>query len=141
MSMPHFGLSSHGFQHIWSSIMDFIKSGYLASIPFLAARAEVILSGILSDYLIKKEKSVGVACKTPVIVGLIISVCIVGANYTNDTFLIIFFMAVAFFGAGMAFISWVFVSHKSSPQKLYPWGLDFTSIFTKICKEIETPKV
>jgi ACS family D-galactonate transporter-like MFS transporter len=41
---------------------------------------------------------------------LIISGTIVGANYTENTSLVIFFMSLAFFGAGMAMISWVFVS-------------------------------
>ena len=50
------------------------------------------------------------ARKTPIIFGLLLSGCIVGANYTNDTALVIFFMSLAFFGAGMALISWVFVS-------------------------------
>ncbi len=90
--------------------LSFIKSGYLASIPFLAACAGLLLSGFLSDYLISKGKSVGMARKTPIIVGLLISGCIVGANYTEDTTLVIFFMATAFFGAGMALISWIFVS-------------------------------
>src|SRR5690606_39546914 len=35
---------------------------------------------------------------------------IVGANYVDNTALIIFFMAVAFFGNGLASIAWVFVS-------------------------------
>ena len=90
--------------------LNFIKSGFLASIPFLAACAGLLLSGFLSDYLISKGKSVSMARKTPIIVGLIISGCIVGANYTEDTTLVIFFMAAAFFGAGMALISWIFVS-------------------------------
>ena len=50
------------------------------------------------------------ARKTPIIVGLLLSRTIIGANYTNDTALVIFFMSFAFFGAGMALISWVFVS-------------------------------
>ncbi|GAB3253725.1 MFS transporter [Larkinella harenae] len=90
--------------------LDFIKSGYLASIPFLAACAGVLLSGFLSDNLVKRGWNVSAARKTPIIVGLILSVSIVGANYTNDTAFIIFFMAFSFFGAGMALISWVFVS-------------------------------
>ena len=69
-----------------------------------------MLSGFLSDYLIKKGTSVGVARKAPVIVGLLLSVSIVGANYVNSPALIIFFMAVAFFGNGFASITWVFVS-------------------------------
>jgi ACS family D-galactonate transporter-like MFS transporter len=90
--------------------LDFIKSGYLASIPFLAACAGVLLSGFLSDNLVKKGWSVSGARKTPIIVGLILSTSIVGANYSTDTVYIIFFMALSFFGAGMALISWVFVS-------------------------------
>lgn len=90
--------------------LNFIKSGYLASIPFLAACAGLLLSGFLSDYLISRGKSIGMARKTPIIVGLIVSASIVGANYSTDTAAIIFFMALAFFGAGMALISWVFVS-------------------------------
>lgn len=90
--------------------LNFIKSGYLASIPFLAACAGLLLSGFVSDYLIQKGKPIGIARKTPIIIGLIISFSIVGANYSNDTAYVIFFMALAFFGAGMALISWVFVS-------------------------------
>lgn len=90
--------------------LDFIKSGYLASVPFLAACGGLLLSGFLSDRLVRTGRSVSVARKTPIIIGLLLSVSIVGANYTNDTTLIIFFMALAFFGSGMALISWIFVS-------------------------------
>ncbi len=90
--------------------LNFLKSGYLASIPFLAACAGLLLSGFVSDNLISKGKSVSMARKTPIIIGLILSGSIVGANYVNDTALIISFMSLSFFGVGMACISWVFVS-------------------------------
>ena len=90
--------------------LDFIKSGYLASVPFLAACAGLLLSGFVSDKLVREGRSISMARKTPIILGLLLSVSIVGANYSNDTVLIIFFMALAFFGSGMALISWVFVS-------------------------------
>jgi ACS family D-galactonate transporter-like MFS transporter len=90
--------------------LNFLKSGMLASAPFLAAFVGLLLSGFLSDYLIRKNVSVRVARKTPVIIGLLLSVSIVGANYVNSTALIIFFMALAFFGNGFASITWVFVS-------------------------------
>ena len=35
---------------------------------------------------------------------------IVGANYTESTGLVIFFLALAFFGNGLASITWIFVS-------------------------------
>ncbi len=90
--------------------LDFIKTGYLAPVPFFAACAGLLLSGFVSDRLVQNGTSVSVARKAPIIIGLLLSVSIVGANYTNDTALIIFFMSLAFFGSGMALISWVFVS-------------------------------
>jgi ACS family D-galactonate transporter-like MFS transporter len=90
--------------------LDFIKSGYLASVPFLAACAGLLLSGFVSDRLVRQGTSVSVARKTPIIFGLLLSVSIIGANYTDDTAMVIFFLALAFFGSGMALISWVFVS-------------------------------
>jgi ACS family D-galactonate transporter-like MFS transporter len=90
--------------------LDFLKSGFLASVPFLAAFAGVLLSGFLSDNLIKRGVSVSVARKTPIIAGLILSISIVGANYVDSTALIILFMTIAFFGNGLAAISWIFVS-------------------------------
>ena len=90
--------------------LSFIKSGYLASVPFLAACAGLLLSGFVSDRLTRRGTSVSLARKVPIIAGLLLSVSIVGANYTDDTALVIFFMALAFFGSGMALISWVFVS-------------------------------
>jgi ACS family D-galactonate transporter-like MFS transporter len=90
--------------------MDFIKSGFLASVPFLAAFAGILLSGFLSDYMIRKGASAGIARKTPVIIGLLLSVTIIGANYTSNPTIIIFFMCLAFFGNGFASITWVFVS-------------------------------
>ncbi len=90
--------------------LNLLTSGFLASVPFLAAFAGLLLSGFLSDFLIKKGVSFGVARKSPVIIGLLLSVSIAGANYVHSTSLIIFFMTVAFFGNGFASITWVFVS-------------------------------
>jgi ACS family D-galactonate transporter-like MFS transporter len=90
--------------------IDFIKTGFLASVPFLAAFAGILLSGFMSDFLVKKNVSADIARKAPVITGLFLSVAIIGANYVNSPGLIILFMAIAFFGNGMASITWVFVS-------------------------------
>ena len=97
--------------------LDFLKSGFLASIPFLAAFAGVLLSGFTSDFLIKKGYSVEIARKAPIIIGMLLSTCIIGANYTDSTFFIILFLAVAFFGNGLASIAWVFIS-LMAPKKM-----------------------
>jgi MFS transporter, ACS family, D-galactonate transporter len=90
--------------------LDFLKSGFLASIPFICAFAGVLCSGFLSDWLVRKNISAGTARKSPVIAGLLLSMTIIGANYVTGTGWIIFFMSLAFFGNGLASITWVFVS-------------------------------
>ncbi|MEO8884721.1 MAG: MFS transporter, partial [Mucilaginibacter sp.] len=90
--------------------LDIIKSGYWASVPYLAAFAGVLCSGFLSDHLIKKGYPAARARKLPVIAGLLLSVAIFGANYVNAPHLIIFFMSLSFFGIGAASITWVFIS-------------------------------
>ncbi len=90
--------------------MDFLKSGFLASLPFLFAFAGVLFSGYLSDWMVRKKWSVAMARKLPIIMGLLLSVSIIGANYVTQPAWIIFFMSVAFFGNGLASITWVFVS-------------------------------
>lgn len=69
-----------------------------------------MLSGFVSDYLVNKKVSLGLARKAPVITGLLLSISIIGANYVDSKALIIFFMCLAFFGNGMASITWVFVA-------------------------------
>jgi len=90
--------------------MDFIHSGYWASIPYLAAFVGVLSSGFLSDYLIKKGVSAAKARKRPIIVGLLISALILGANYVDTPAMVILFMSLSFFGVGFASITWIFVS-------------------------------
>ncbi|GAB5471985.1 MAG: MFS transporter [Maribacter sp.] len=90
--------------------LDFIKSGFYASIPYLAAFAGVLLAGFTSDFLVKKGYTPEVSRKTPIIIGMLLSTAIIGANYTDNNTLIIFFLSLAFFGTGLASIAWVFIS-------------------------------
>lgn len=90
--------------------MGFIKMGFLASLPFLAAYVGILFSGFISDYLIKRGHSIGFARKVPIVSGLILATSIIGANYVEDQTAVIAFMALAFFGNGLASITWVFVS-------------------------------
>jgi len=90
--------------------MDFIKSGYVASLPYLAAFCGVLLAGFISDYLMRRGVSAGVARKLPILLGLTMTLFILGASYTDNTTLIVLFMSLAFFGNGLATITWVFVT-------------------------------
>jgi ACS family D-galactonate transporter-like MFS transporter len=90
--------------------IDFIQSGFLSSLPFLSAFVGILLAGFSSDYMIKKGVSANVARKAPIVIGLLLSMSIIGANYVSSPALIILFMCIAFFGNGFASITWVFVS-------------------------------
>jgi len=90
--------------------MDYIKSGFLVSLPFLAALVGVLLGGVVSDALVKRGFTLGTARKLPIIVGLLLSMTMIGANFTDDTALVVVFMSIAFFGNGLASITWSLVS-------------------------------
>ena len=97
--------------------LSFVKTGLYASIPFLAAFVGVLLSGIVSDRMLRKGASLGVARKTPIICGLLLSSSIIGANYVDSPELVIAFMSLAFFGNGLASIGWSLIS-SIAPRRL-----------------------
>jgi MFS transporter, ACS family, D-galactonate transporter len=96
---------------------DFLKAGFSASVPFLAAFLGVICSGLFSDFLLRKGCSLGFSRKTPIITGLLISTSIFAANFVEGHTLIIACMALAFFGNGLASITWSLVS-SIAPERL-----------------------
>ena len=97
--------------------MSFVKVGFFATLPFLAAFVGVLCSGLLSDALVRRGMSLGAARKTPIVAGLLLSSSIVGANYVDTPALIIAYMTLAFFGNGLASITWSLVS-AIAPERL-----------------------
>jgi ACS family D-galactonate transporter-like MFS transporter len=97
--------------------MDFVKAGFLASLPFLAAFVGVLSSGLLSDFMVRRGASLGLARKVPIVTGLLLSISIIGANYVSRPSLIIAFLTLAFFGNGLASITWSLVS-AIAPERL-----------------------
>jgi ACS family D-galactonate transporter-like MFS transporter len=91
--------------------MSILKSGIYVSLPFIAAFFGTQLGGFLSDRLLRKTGSLSLARKLPIICGLLLSSSIVGANFVDAPELVIAFMALAFFGNGMASIGWSLISH------------------------------
>ncbi len=87
-----------------------LTAGFMTTVPFLAAFCGVLLSGFVADRLLRSGRSIGFARKTPIICGLLLSTCIMGANYTDDPLWIMVLMALAFFGNGFASITWSLVS-------------------------------
>ncbi|MCB1124242.1 MAG: MFS transporter, partial [Verrucomicrobiae bacterium] len=84
--------------------------GWWVMIPPMGAFCGVLLSGTISDYLIRRGVSPGTARKIPVLSGMVIGASIIGANYTDSTGMVVLFMTIALFGNGLASIAWVFIS-------------------------------
>jgi ACS family D-galactonate transporter-like MFS transporter len=90
--------------------MNFLKSGLLASIPFLGAYLGVLSGGFLSDWIFRRGTTLTVARKIPIIFGLLLSTSIIGANYVSNPTYVTAFFTSAFFGSGFASITWSLVS-------------------------------
>ncbi len=97
--------------------MAFIKAGFMASLPFIAATVGVILGGIVSDTLVKRTGSLTIGRKTPVVAGLLLSSLIVIAAFVESNTVVIIVMSIAFFGQGMSNLGWTLIS-EVAPLKL-----------------------
>ena len=90
--------------------MEWIKAGFFAILPFLAASIGVVFGGTVSDVLLKRTGSATIARKLPIIVGLFLASCIVAANFLTDNVAVIAVMSIAFFGQGMVNLGWTLLT-------------------------------
>lgn len=116
-SMQWFFLTWFPTYLVQSRGMTFQRAGLLVPLPFLGAFCGILCSGLVSDFLVRRGFSLGVARKTPIVTGLLLSTSIIGANYVRTPNLIIAFMVLAFFGNGLASITWSLVS-AIAPKRL-----------------------
>ncbi len=98
--------------------IDWIRAGFMASLPYVAAFAGVLVAGYWSDRMLTRGASISVARKLPVITGLLVATVIVAANYVESSFLIIAVLALAFFAQGMSGTSWAVVPEIAPPEQL-----------------------
>lgn len=90
--------------------MDFIKTGFAVSLPYIAASVGVMLGGVASDWLIRRTGSPSIGRKLPIVAGLLLCATMVAANFVDSNALVIVIMSVAFFGQGMAGLGWTLLS-------------------------------
>jgi len=90
--------------------MEWIKVGFSAILPFIAATVGVLSGGVLSDFLLRKTGSANIARKLPIVMGLLLASTIVTANFLENDALVIAAMSVAFFGQGMCNLGWTLIT-------------------------------
>ena len=90
--------------------MDWLKSGFAASLPYLGASVGVLVGGALSDGIIKRTGSATLGRKLPVVAGLLLCSTMIAANYLESNAAVIAVMSIAFFGQGMVNLGWTLIS-------------------------------
>ena len=90
--------------------LPWLHVGFFASWPFLAAAIGIFFGGWGSDKILKKTCSVNISRKLPIISGLLLSSCIIVANWVESNTAVIIIMSIAFFGQGMVGLGWTLIS-------------------------------
>jgi ACS family glucarate transporter-like MFS transporter len=96
--------------------MSILEAGFIASIPAVCGFIGGLSGGIVSDRLLKRGHSLTFARKAPLVLGMLMSTTTVACNYLDTEWLIVAFMALAFFGKGFGALGWAVVSD-TSPKK------------------------
>ncbi|WP_109106665.1 MFS transporter [Azospirillum sp. TSO35-2] len=97
--------------------MTILKAGLIASVPAIAGFIGGVLGGVISDWLIKKGYSLSVARKTPIVLGMLMSMSMIACNYVDAEWLVVTIMALAFFGKGVGALGWAVVAD-TSPKEI-----------------------
>jgi ACS family D-galactonate transporter-like MFS transporter len=90
--------------------MDWLKSGFFAVMPYIAATAGVLIGGVVSDAIIRRTGSANIGRKLPIVTGLLLASTIILANFVSSNHLVILIMSIAFFGQGMVNLGWTLIS-------------------------------
>jgi len=96
--------------------MAWLRVGFFAILPFVAATVGVITGGVLSDLLLRRTGSANIARKLPIVGGLVLASTIVAANFLKQDGAVIAVMSVAFFGQGMCNLGWTLISDVAPKQ-------------------------
>jgi ACS family glucarate transporter-like MFS transporter len=97
--------------------MTILKAGFVAAVPAVCGFAGGVLGGVCSDALLKRGHSLSVARKTPIVLGMLLSMTMVACNYVAAESAVIFFMSLSYFGKGVGALGWV-VNSDTAPRQI-----------------------
>lgn len=98
--------------------MDFIKSGFYVTLPYVAASAGVLLGGVASDWLIRRTGSPTIGRKAPVIFGLLLIASILLLNVVEGNRAVILIMSIAAFGQGICNLGWTLIADVAPTEQI-----------------------
>jgi ACS family glucarate transporter-like MFS transporter len=96
--------------------MTILQAGFIASIPAICGFVGGVLGGVFSDFMLRMKFSLSVARKTPIVLGMLLSMIMVACNYTDIQWLVVALMALSFFGKGIGALGWAVMSDTAPKQ-------------------------
>ena len=114
-----------------------LQAGFAAAVPALCGFAGGILGGVVSDQLLRKGRTLTVARKTPIMIGLLLATSMIICNYVSTGWLVIAIMSLAFFGKGVGALGWAVIAD-ASPKEITGFSGGLFNTFGNIAS-IVTP--
>ncbi|MFP1453517.1 hypothetical protein ACLB1N_31465 [Escherichia coli] len=68
--------------------------------------------------MMRRTGSLNIARKTPIVMGSLLSMVMVFCNYVNVEWMIIGFMALAFFGKGIGALGWAVIASAAGQKRM-----------------------
>lgn len=90
--------------------MSILTAGFVASLPAIAGCVGGVLTGFVSDWLLKRTQSLTIARKVPITIGLLLTSVMIGCNYVDTDWIVVALMSLAFFGKGFGSLGWTVVA-------------------------------
>jgi ACS family glucarate transporter-like MFS transporter len=97
--------------------MSILNAGMIAAIPAICGFSGGVLGGVWSDLLLRRGWSLTGARKTPIVAGMLLSMSMIACNYVDAQWLVVFIMALAFFGKGVGALGWAVVAD-AAPREI-----------------------
>jgi MFS transporter, ACS family, glucarate transporter len=94
-----------------------LNAGFVATLPAICGFIGGVLGGVVSDYFLRRGRSLTFARKAPIVTGMLLSTSMIACNYTDSQTLVVAIMALAFFGKGLGALGWAVVSD-TSPKEI-----------------------
>ncbi|MDB6145835.1 MAG: transporter, family, glucarate transporter [Pseudomonas sp.] len=96
--------------------MSILKAGFIASIPAICGFLGGVLGGIISDFMLRRGRTLTFSRKAPLVLGMLMSTSMIACNYIDAEWLVVAVMAIAYFGKGFGAIGWAVVADTAPKQ-------------------------
>nr|WP_254798297.1 MFS transporter [Sphingobium sp. AS12] len=96
--------------------LNIMEAGFAAAVPALCGFAGGLAGGYGSDLILRRTGSLDLARKTPLVAGMLLATLIIACVWAESEAWVITFMALAFFGKGVASLGWAIMADVAPKQ-------------------------